>query len=87
MPGMSSAKWMSAKCPRWKWPDRPAEHKVDFMADPGKREAGKATFKQDALEAWDDYQVTGHHATADEVEQWLASWGSDGEAPAPPCHL
>ena len=57
------------------------------MTDPGKREACKAAFKQGTLEAWDDYQVTGHHATADEVAYWLGSWGSDEEIPAPPCHL
>jgi predicted transcriptional regulator len=57
------------------------------MTDPGKREAYKAAFKQDALKAWEDYQASGHHATADEVAHWLASWGSDAENPAPPCHL
>ena len=57
------------------------------MTDPGKREACKAALKQGTLEAWDDYQVTGHHATVDEVTHWLASWGSDDEGPAPPCHL
>jgi predicted transcriptional regulator len=59
------------------------------MTDPGKHEVCKAAFKQDALEAWDDYQATGHHAIAiaDEVEHWLAGWGSDDEAPAPPRRL
>lgn len=57
------------------------------MTDPDKHEAYDAAFKQDTLKAWEDYQVTGHHATADEVADWLASWGSDAEAPAPPCHL
>jgi predicted transcriptional regulator len=57
------------------------------MTDPGKREAYKAAFKQDALKAWEDYQASGHHATADEVESWLARWGSGDASPAPPCHL
>jgi predicted transcriptional regulator len=26
------------------------------------------------------------HATADEVDSWLDSWGSDNELPAPICH-
>ena len=56
------------------------------MTDPGKFGEYKETFKQDTLEAWDDYQATGHHATVDEVAHWLADWESDDEIPAPPCH-
>ncbi|WP_136067993.1 CopG family ribbon-helix-helix protein [Modicisalibacter radicis] len=50
------------------------------------REERREAFKQDTLKAWEDYQTTGMHATAEEVEQWLASWGSDNELPAPTCH-
>jgi predicted transcriptional regulator len=50
------------------------------------REERREAFKQDTLKAWEDYQATGQHATADEVENWLASWGSEDEAPAPACH-
>lgn len=50
------------------------------------REERREAFKQNTLKAWEDYQATGQHATADEVESWLASWGSDDEAPAPTCH-
>ena len=49
------------------------------IARQDKREA----FKRDALRAWEDYQATGLHATADEVEKWLNSWGTDHEEPAP----
>lgn len=56
------------------------------MTDPGKREKRLEAFKQDALKSWEDYQATGQHATADEVAHWLASWGSEDEATARPCH-
>ena len=31
-------------------------------------------------------QATGLYATAEEVDEWLASWGTDNELPAPECH-
>jgi len=42
--------------------------------------------RQDVLEAWTEFQETGLHATAEEVDQWLASWGTENELPAPECH-
>lgn len=50
------------------------------------REERREAFRRDTLEAWEDYQATGLHVTADEVEQWLATWGTDTEGPAPTCH-
>ncbi|WP_439531979.1 CopG family ribbon-helix-helix protein [Marinobacter adhaerens] len=50
------------------------------------REERRESFRRDTLKAWEDYQATGLHATADEVEKWLASWGTDNEVPAPTCH-
>lgn len=50
------------------------------------REERREAFRQDTLRAWEDYQATGLHATTDEVEKWLASWGTDDELPAPICH-
>ncbi|MDZ7852218.1 MAG: CopG family ribbon-helix-helix protein [Halomonas sp.] len=50
------------------------------------REERREAFKRDTLKAWEDYQATGMHVTADEVRQWLASWGTDEELPAPICH-
>lgn len=49
------------------------------------REEKREAFRQATLQAWDDFQMTGLHATAEEVETWLASWGSDNELPAPAC--
>ncbi len=50
------------------------------------REERRETFKQNALKAWEDYQATGLHVTGEEVERWLASWGTDDEALPPQCH-
>ena len=49
------------------------------------REEKREAFKQDTVRAWEDYKETGLHATADEVETWLNSWGTDNELPAPVC--
>ncbi|WP_282067317.1 CopG family ribbon-helix-helix protein [Vibrio rotiferianus] len=50
------------------------------------REEKKEAFRQDALDAWDEYQMTGSHLTTNEVEDWLSSWGSEDEVEAPKCH-
>ena len=49
------------------------------------REERRETFRQDTIKAWEEYQETGMHATAAEVDTWLASWGTDNEVPAPAC--
>lgn len=50
------------------------------------REEKREMLRQDTLEAWTEFQETGLHATAEEVDQWLASWGTESEQPAPECH-
>lgn len=40
----------------------------------------------ETVTAWEEYQEKGMHATAAEVEAWLASWGTDKELPTPACH-
>lgn len=50
------------------------------------REEKREAFRQDTLKAWEEYRATGLHATAEEVEAWLANWGADDELPAPTCH-
>lgn len=50
------------------------------------REEKREAFRQDAIKAWDEYQETSLHATAAEVDTWLASWGTENELPAPVWH-
>jgi predicted transcriptional regulator len=47
------------------------------------REEKREAFRQDTLKAWEEYRETGEHATAEEVEAWLASWGTENELPSP----
>ena len=49
------------------------------------REEAREALRQDTLKAWDEFQATGRHVTAQEVDAWLASWGSDDELPPPEC--
>ena len=50
------------------------------------REEKREALRHDTLNAWEEYQATGPHATADEVEKWLSTWGTDDESAAPECH-
>ncbi len=50
------------------------------------REEKREEFRQATLNAWAEFQETGLHATAAEVNEWLASWGTENELPAPQCH-
>ncbi|MHB1321916.1 MAG: CopG family transcriptional regulator [Acidithiobacillus ferrivorans] len=45
----------------------------------------REALRQDTLKAWEEFQATGLHATAEEVDKWLASWGDENELPAPVC--
>lgn len=49
------------------------------------REEKREAFRQRTLEAWEEYRTTGLHASAEEVQAWLSSWGTDDEVPAPTC--
>lgn len=42
--------------------------------------------RHEALTSWQEYQETGLHITGDELGQWLATWGTTDEQPAPPGH-
>lgn len=50
------------------------------------REERREAFRRDTLDAWEEYRTTGLHATAEGVDAWLQSWGTDEEPPAPACH-
>ena len=50
------------------------------------REERKEAFRRDTLNAWQEFQETGRYATAQDVDQWLTSWGTDAEGAPPACH-
>ena len=51
------------------------------------REEKREQFRQDALAAWNGYQATGLHATAEEADAWLAKLETGEDAEAPVCHV
>lgn len=50
------------------------------------REEQRERLRQDALAAWNDYQATGLHLTAEEADTWLAKLEAGENAPIPECH-
>ena len=50
------------------------------------REEKREQFRQGALAAWNDYQESGLHLSAEEADAWLAKLEAGGEAEAPECH-
>ena len=50
------------------------------------REEKREQFRQDALAAWNHYQATGLHATAEEADAWLAKLEAGKGAAPPKCH-
>lgn len=50
------------------------------------REEKREALCRDTLKAWEEFHETGLHATAEEVDKWLATWGDEDELPAPECH-
>lgn len=50
------------------------------------REEKREQLRKDALAAWNHYQTTGLHATAEEADAWLAKLEAGENAKAPECH-
>ena len=50
------------------------------------REEKRESLRNETLNAWEEFQTTGLHVTAGEVEKWLSTWGTDGESTTPECH-
>ena len=50
------------------------------------REEARDAFVQQARDAWQEYRQTGLHASAEEVLDWLATWGGESETAAPILH-
>ncbi len=50
------------------------------------REEARERLRQDALAAWNEYQATGQHVTAEDADAWLARLEAGEDADAPACH-
>ena len=50
------------------------------------REREPEQFRAAALTAWNEYQATGLHATAEEADAWMARLEAGESAEAPTCH-
>lgn len=50
------------------------------------REEQRDAFKQDARQAWDDYQRTGRHLRFEEADAWLARLEAGEDVEPPECH-
>ena len=50
------------------------------------REEKRQSFRDDAQKAWDDYQATGLHLTAEEADAWLRKLAEGDDAEPPTCH-
>ncbi|AYG57622.1 CopG family ribbon-helix-helix protein [Rhizobium jaguaris] len=50
------------------------------------REEKRESFRQDTLHAWEEYQKTGLHLTAEEVEEWLQQLEDGHDIEPPACH-
>ena len=50
------------------------------------REEKRESFRQDAINAWNEYQTTGLHVTHAEADAWLAKLEAGQDAEPPECH-
>jgi len=50
------------------------------------REEQREQFLKDSLDAWQEYQETGQHVTAEEADHWLAKLEAGEDAGPPECH-
>lgn len=50
------------------------------------REEKREAFRQNAINAWEEYQQTGQHVTLEEADAWLAKLEAGEDAERPECH-
>ncbi|MFT4182007.1 MAG: CopG family ribbon-helix-helix protein [Rhizobium sp.] len=50
------------------------------------REEQRLRMRQDALVAWEEYQTTGLHVTAEEADAWLSKLEAGEDVDPPACH-
>jgi predicted transcriptional regulator len=51
------------------------------------REEKREAFRQDGINAWNEYQATGFHVTLEEADAWLAKLEAGQDAEPPECHV
>jgi predicted transcriptional regulator len=51
------------------------------------REEQREQLREQAVAAWNHYQATGLHATAEEADLWLSKLEAGDDAGAPECHV
>lgn len=51
------------------------------------REERQENLRKDALAAWEEYQLTGLHITAEEADEWLAKLEAGEDIDPPKCHI
>jgi predicted transcriptional regulator len=50
------------------------------------REEQRERLRQETLAAWEEYQATGLHVTAEEADAWLAKLEAGEDVDPPECH-
>ena len=50
------------------------------------REEKREAFRQDGINAWNEYQATGLHVTLEEADTWLAKLEAGQDVEPPECH-
>ncbi|MEW9209567.1 CopG family ribbon-helix-helix protein [Citrobacter werkmanii] len=50
------------------------------------REEKREAYLRDAQNAWEEFQRTGLHITAEEAEEWLAQLAAGNDVEPPECH-
>lgn len=50
------------------------------------REEKREAFRQDGINAWNEYQSCGRHATLEEADAWLAKLEAGQDVEPPECH-
>ena len=60
---------------------------LDAVSEYLDRQDQRRSFRQDAIDAWNDYQRNGLHVTGDEADAWLAKLEAGEIVTAPDCHV
>lgn len=50
------------------------------------REEKREAYLRDAQNAWEEFQRTGLHVTAEEADEWLAQLAAGNDVEPPECH-